>query len=298
MSRRVVYGWSLFFAAAVALMAGGIWWALGLATVSVLAGNEFIALVQAKGIRPSPRIIRAMIIAFVVVGTLPQVPGLHVTWDPLFAFPLVVVVGVCASFFRLLFRDLDPPATISDIATTILGFLYCGFMPSHLALLRNLIEPGVPLPANPLYQPGVAYVWVTLFIIFATDVFAYYGGKAFGKHLLYPTISPKKTVEGAVCGLLAAVFWSTAVVYVADHYIFQPPPFHLHIWQAPLMGLFASIGCQLGDLCESLLKRDAGVKDSGNLIPGHGGFLDRGDGLIFAGAICYYWIRMFMLHLL
>ena len=139
-------------------------------------------------------------------------------------------------------------------------------------------------------------MWVCLFIVWATDVFAYYAGKKFGKHLLYPQISPKKTIEGAVAGLLASIFWAFVVVYAADNFLFvNTHPFRDKIWHAPLMGLFVSVGAQLGDLCESLLKRDAGMKDSSDAIPGHGGLLDRGDSLIFGSPISYYWIWIVVL---
>ncbi len=296
---RVIYGWALFLLAIGTLAAGGLIWPLAIGTCSVLAGNEYIAMTQAKGMKPSPRIIRGMIIAFFVMAALPKIPWLNVAPEfPLEHFPILLTVGVCISFFRLLFRHEDPPATIADIATTVLGFIYVGWMPSHLVLLRNLVPPGMSDPSDPLRQPGLAYVWVSLFIIFATDVFAYYAGKRFGKRLLYPQVSPKKTVEGAIGGFVASIFWATLVVYLADHWVFPNHPFQNKLWQAPLMGAFVSVGAQLGDLCESLLKRDAGVKDSGNLIPGHGGFLDRGDGLIFAGAISYYWICLVVLGIL
>jgi phosphatidate cytidylyltransferase len=255
-------------------------------------------MARAKGIRPSVRIIRSMTIAFYVVAALPAVPGLQLSWNySLEQFPIVLTVGMCASFFRLLLRHENPPASIADIATTILGFIYVGWFPSHLVLLRNLCPPGTEKMDNPLLQPGFAYVWVTLFIIWATDVFAYYIGKKFGKHLLFPQVSPKKTVEGAIGGFLASIFWAWLVFYLADYHLFPNHPFHFKLWQAPLMAAVVSIAAQLGDLCESLLKRDAGFKDSGHTIPGHGGFLDRGDSLIFAGAISYYWICFVLLGL-
>jgi phosphatidate cytidylyltransferase len=296
---RVQLGWLLFLAAVVSIAFGGLIFPVALGLVSYLAGNEFIAMAQAKGIRPSVKIIRSMIIAFFVVAALPAVPGLDLPWNfSLEHFPILLTVGMCASFFRLLFRHEKHPATIADIATTILGFIYVGWMPSHLVLLRNLSLPGVARITNPLQQPGLAYVLVTLFMILATDVFAYYVGKKFGKHLLYPQISPKKTVEGAVGGFLAAIFWGTLIFYLADNYFFSIPPFHHKLWQAPLMAAVVSIAAQLGDLCESLLKRDAGVKDSSQMIPGHGGYLDRGDSIIFGGAIAYYWICLALLGLL
>lgn len=301
--KRIIFGFLLFGIAVVSIMFGGVCFPLVLGFACYLGGGEFVTMAKAKGFKPSPRIVKGMIVAFFVMAALPEllkpfnVKGIEAY--PLEHYPLLLTVGICASFFRLLFRNEKPPATIADIATTILGFIYVGFLPSHLILLRNIDAATI---SNPLLQPGLAYVWVCLFIIWATDVFAYYGGKKFGKHLLYPQISPKKTVEGAVTGLLASVFWATVVVYVADNFLFGnspsshiSPPFHNQLWQAPLMGAVVSVAAQLGDLCESLLKRDAGMKDSSTLIPGHGGFLDRGDSLLFGSPVSYYWIWIVVL---
>jgi phosphatidate cytidylyltransferase len=295
---RVLYGWTLFFIAVGVVMVGGLLFPLVLGFACYMGGNEFIVMAQTKGIRPSVKIIRFMIVSFFVVAALQAVPGLNLPWNfGIEHFPLLLLIGICASFFRLLFRS-DKPAAIADIATTILGFIYVGFLPSHLVLLRNLYPPGTEHTANPLLQPGLAYVWASLFSIFGTDVFAYYVGKNFGKRLLYPQISPKKTVEGAIGGLVASIFWVTLVFYLSDWVLFPSHPFHYKLWQAPIIGIIVSVATQLGDLCESLLKRDAGVKDSSTAIPGHGGILDRGDGLIFGGAVSYYLICAFVLRLL
>ncbi len=293
---RVLSGWILFALAVGSIMIGGLVWPVVLGTAAYFAGEEFITMTRARGISPSPRIIRGMIIAFFAVSALPAVPGLNLSCDFAFNnFPLLLTTGVCISFFRLLLRHEKPPATIADIATTVLGFIYIGWMPSHLVLLRNITLPGQTLPANPLEQPGLAYVWASLFIIWATDVFAYYAGKRFGKTPLYPQVSPKKTVEGALGGFVASIIIAMLVIFAADNYLFASQPFGGALWQAPLLGAVLSIGAQLGDLSESLLKRDAGLKDSGAMIPGHGGVLDRGDSLIFAGAISYYWVCLVVL---
>lgn len=297
--KRIIFGFLLFGIAVVSIMFGGLCFPIVLGFACYLGGGEFVSMAKAKGFKPSPRIVKGMIIAFFAMAALPEFPGLKqlvpfsLEGYPLQHYPLLLTVGICLSFFRLLFRTEKPPATIADIATTILGFIYVGFLPSHLILLRNI---NVGAETNPLQQPGLAYVWACLFIIWATDVFAYYGGKRWGKTLLYPQISPKKTVEGAITGLLASVFWATVVVYAADNYLFvNSVPFQHKLWHAPLMGGVVSIAAQLGDLCESLLKRDAGMKDSSALIPGHGGFLDRGDSLLFGSPVSYYWIWIVVL---
>src|SRR5262249_53066515 len=124
---RVVYGWTMFGLAVVGTILGGLFFVVALGAFCYMAGNEFIAMVQAKGIRPSVRIIRGMIIAFFAVAALPVVPGLPFSLPWNFAiehFPILLTVGICISFFRLLFRNEEPHTTIADIATTILGFIY------------------------------------------------------------------------------------------------------------------------------------------------------------------------------
>jgi phosphatidate cytidylyltransferase len=294
--KRILYGAGLFLAAVASMLAGGIWLAMTLGTFSVLAGNEFVKMAQAKGFRPSPRIVRSMIVAFYATAAIPYTRKL--AWNVgIEHFPFVLLIGICVSFFRLLFRQENPPARIADVATTILGFIYVGFLPAHLILLRNLIPPEMVRPENPLLQPGLAYVTAGLFATLATDVFAYIVGKRFGKTKLYPQVSPTKTVEGAVGGLVAAIFWATLVVYFFETYV-PGHPFRGKIWQGPLMGAAVSVAAQLGDLAESMLKRDAGIKDSSNVLPGHGGFLDRGDGLIFGSPIAYYWVCLVVLGIL
>jgi phosphatidate cytidylyltransferase len=303
-SMRVVYGWALFVVCIGGLLAGGLVFVAGVMLGGWIAANEYLNIMRAKGLHPSPRIVKGMVLAFFVVAGMNEIhaliPGaghvLRMTPEmPFMHFPFLLTFGVCASFFRLLFRTDRPPATIGDIATTILGFVYIGWMSSHIVLLRCIVPPGTQHIQNPLMQPGLAYVWALLFAVIATDVFAYYGGKRFGKHLLYPQISPKKTVEGAICGLCAAIFWATLVVYASDNWLFPSKPFHGQLWQGPLFGAAVSVAAQLGDLCESMLKRDAGLKDAGSTIPGHGGLLDRGDGLIFAAPVAFYWVCVFLL---
>jgi len=317
---RLFFGWLLFAISVASVLAGGKFLALVLGAACFMGGKEFIGMARRKGINPSSRVVLGMIIAFFVVSAIPDfIPGRGLNlgfisnmgffarlpgaeeqryWSTFSIdhFPLVLSIGIFLSFFRLLFRNADPPATIADIASTILGFIYVGWLPAHLVLLRNLSPQGMPMSDNPLHQPGLAYVWATLFIIWATDVFAYYFGKRFGKHLLYPQISPKKTVEGAIGGLLASVALGTVVVYVADNYLFACHPFHNNLWQVPIMATVISVAAQIGDLGESLLKRDAGIKDSSDFIPGHGGFLDRGDSLIVGAAVAYYWVCLVVIR--
>lgn len=123
-------------------------------------------------------------------------------------------------------------------------------------------------------HPNKAWIILLLSLVWSGDTGAYFVGRAIGRHKLYPKVSPKKTIEGALGGLVASV---AAAVIVAWGWIPE-----LDLVHAGLIGLLGGFSAQVGDLVESLLKRSAGVKDSGTLLPGHGGMLDRVDGVIFA----------------
>ena len=147
-------------------------------------------------------------------------------------------------------------------------------------------------------QPYIANVATTILgfvvmmftAILLTDVGCYYAGTRFGKHKLAPVISPNKTIEGSIGGAICAVLGSCVVgLFISKVYMIDVK------WYIPVIaGLLCTAFAQIGDLCESLLKRDAGVKDSGNSLPGHGGFLDRTDSFIFTIPVMYYFCKYFV----
>jgi phosphatidate cytidylyltransferase len=128
--------------------------------------------------------------------------------------------------------------------------------------------------------------WVILVMLYAfgSDTVAYFVGRAFGKHKLYETVSPKKTIEGSLGGLLGALLGG-----LVAHFWFLPS---LALAHAIVLSLVAAAAGQAGDLCESLLKRSVGVKDSGRMLPGHGGILDRVDALLFSAGIVYAYVTV------
>lgn len=159
-------------------------------------------------------------------------------------------------------------------AWTIAGILYIGWLLGYLVALRDL-------DGNRTWQ---SWVFLALLTTFVSDTAAFFTGRALGKHKLAPHISPGKTWEGAIAGVLGAI--------IVSLFFILPTPLLLPIswWQAVLLGLLVSIFGQLGDLVESLFKRNMGAKDSGRLLPGHGGLLDRMDSVIFAGIVVYYYV--------
>jgi len=154
-------------------------------------------------------------------------------------------------------------------AWTLGGIFYLGWLLSFLVGLR--------------LDAGRDWLFLALFATFGSDTAAYFIGKAIGKHKMAPGISPGKTWEGAAAGLFGAVIVS--LLFTLN----TPLQLALSWWQAVILGLLISAFGQLGDLVESLLKRNFGVKDSGNLMPGHGGLLDRLDSVLFAGVVVYLW---------
>jgi phosphatidate cytidylyltransferase len=178
-----------------------------------------------------------------------------------------VLGGVLATALLLLPRAVDLPSAWHRLTAAGFGVFYVGGL----------------LAALPLLHGGMGPAWVALAIVvcFGNDTGAYFAGRAFGRHKLAPAISPGKTVEGAVGGLFASLL----VMFVAR--IFFMPA--LTLQDCLMIGIPAAIVGPVGDLVESLLKRSVGAKDSGHLLPGHGGMLDRIDALLFVGAyVCLY----------
>lgn len=173
------------------------------------------------------------------------------------------------------------PATFS-----LLGVIYIGVSFLHLILLRQTEIASLIKTIFGEMSFGEIYLWVAFLATWASDTFAYFFGTAFGKHKLAPTISPHKSIEGVLGGLIGAIL--SIVIF---GYYTEIPLVH-RIAAGALVGLIAPIG----DLAESALKRFCGVKDSGTLLPGHGGVLDRFDSIMFSVPIIYYYARLVVLQ--
>jgi phosphatidate cytidylyltransferase len=188
------------------------------------------------------------------------------------ALPVIVTATMLISLIWLLPRPSREGA-FRKWAWTIVGALYAGWMLSYWLNLRGLGD-------------GRNWVYLAMLTTFANDTGAFFTGRARGKHKLAPAISVAKTREGAIGGLVCAILGATVIAAVLN----LISPFAFQYWQIVLLGFLVGLFAQLGDLVESLLKRNMGVKESGNLLPGHGGVLDRFDSLIFVGAVVYYYV--------
>lgn len=168
----------------------------------------------------------------------------------------------------------DSSKSMTAIASALIGFVYVGLLP---ALFTKLF----------LFHPkGLYFLSFTLIAVISTDVSAYFVGRAYGKRPLMKEVSPNKTIEGAIAGLIAA-----SVLGYLSAYLFH---WQEHAYSFLIVFFLASLFGQFGDLFESLLKRVAGVKDSGKIMPGHGGVLDRIDSLLFASPIFYCYAFYFL----
>lgn len=181
-----------------------------------------------------------------------------------------------AIFLAELRRGTGRQAAVNTSAT-LLGVLYVGWLGSHLAGLREL----APVLGHP-YAWGMSFALLPFFLAWSCDTAAYAVGRAVGRRKLAPALSPKKSVEGAIGGLAASV-----AAGVIAHLWFAS---YLTLLDALVLGALVGFFAQIGDLVESLLKRDAATKDSSELIPGHGGALDRFDSVLFAAPIVYYYL--------
>ncbi len=234
---------------------GGPWLVLSLAVLVFLGLREYFAMVATEGYLPSRKLSTALAIGLLLVQE----------FYPKLTEGAFLLAGAMI-FFYLLIRPA--PARTADIATSLLGLFYAGAFPSYWIRLRALPE-------------GAEYMLLTFICIWAADIGAYFVGKYFGKLRLYPRVSPKKTIEGAIFGILSStVFGSLGAVYIG----------WTDLWIGALFGFLIGGTALLGDLIESLMKRSARLKDSGTLIPGHGGILDRCDSYIFTAPLAFYFI--------
>ena len=238
-----------------------------------LGSKEFVLILENKGFFPSLKVILFSDAIFALLCYFDR-------------FDLVAIAFTACSisaFLWVLFKGRQP--YIANVSTTILGFVYGGWFPLHLLLVRGLNAESYKgfLKLN-IQNDGLGYVLFLFMAIMLTDTGGYYFGKKFGKHKLAPVISPQKTVEGAIGGAICAVLGSVVIGYCI----------HLGIYHSVILGILCTVFAQLGDLSESLIKRDAGVKDSGNTLPGHGGFLDRTDSYVLTIPVAFYYLKYFV----
>jgi phosphatidate cytidylyltransferase len=263
-------GWVFFLAALV---------------VALLALEELMRMLDRAGYRPARLLGHLLVIVFFLVA-LTGAPG-RLLGEAL----TLAVIGPLVTV--LLRRSLA--GTMLDWAVSVAATLYIGWLAAHAILLRAVFTPPTVesflltdlarWPATLPVTSGTLWTLTAILVTWATDTAAFATGSAWGRHKLAEWLSPKKTWEGAVSGLLASLATTVACVLVFG--------LHLSLPAAIAAGLALGVIAQIGDLAESLLKRQTGVKDTGTMIPGHGGVLDRLDSLLFTLPATYYLATFF-----
>lgn len=245
---------------------------LSIVLLALIAWQEYYAMMRYKGVQIS------YLVGLAGTGLLLGCAAFGNSQELVFTIMLMLVLSISTIITSC------TKVTIADGAFTFLGIIYIGLSFSHLIMLRftdnltTVISPIADLPA------GAFYIWLAFIGTWASDTFAYFVGLKFGRTKLCPAISPAKTREGAIGGLIGCIL----AIGLAGS-LFKLPLLH-----SATIGLLVGIAAPLGDLVESAIKRYAGVKDSGKLLPGHGGVLDRFDSIMFTVPTVYYYVYAFI----
>jgi phosphatidate cytidylyltransferase len=280
LTRRILFGVIAAPLAVIIVFYGG--WALAalLAIVSALAAWEFFRIARASGLTPMEDI------GIPLAGVVPLF--VHARYLRLYELPLSgMAVAVLAILSVTIFTRGVSGKPLGAAAATVFGVLYTGGMLSFGYAIRyhDYVIEGVRVPLGKLaVAAGGLLLLLPLLLTWASDIGAFFVGRALGKRKLMPSVSPGKTVAGAIGGLIATglVGW----LYV--RFVLTPATQLAFVPGGILVfGVLVSIAAQIGDLAESLLKREAGIKDSSHIIPGHGGVLDRFDSLLFVLPVSY-----------
>jgi len=254
---RLLTGLTALPIVALAVYLGGLWFLLGASFIALIAGWEWGQMMTAGGYKTTPLITLGLILLILVDSY---------NW-PQSQLQTIVTLTLIPTLMWQLFRPHSDTAT-ADWALTLMGGFYIGWGMGHLMALRQLAD-------------GLAWIWLALLSTWGADTFAYFVGKTWGRHKLWPRHSPKKTVEGFIGGIGGGILGAVIIKLIF--------PLTFQWLTIFIIGAIIPIVAFFGDICESMIKRDTGVKDSSNLFPGHGGFLDRIDSLLFVGVFVYYY---------
>jgi phosphatidate cytidylyltransferase len=272
--------WKRLLTAAVGISAaiflingGGIPYYIVVNILMLIALWEFMSMLQRSNFAPSLTI--SIVIGLLMIAVA--------YWGNSEEMGFLITALMLSVLLKLIFNN--DTFTVPDAAFTILGTLYVGWLFSFLILLRNVSSEITDTPLSQM-SLGAIFTWLAVLTTWASDTFAYFIGKAFGKRKLCPHISPGKTVEGLFGGLAGSLIVAVSVGLAVK----------LPIVHSAILGLIIGTLAPLGDLVESVFKRFSGVKDSGKIFPGHGGVLDRFDSIFFVIPAAYYYIRAFLIN--
>ncbi len=257
---------------------GGWYFTIAIGFLTYMALLEFFRMAEFTGIKPATKTTLFSCLIIIISTHLESIGFI----DKEISGSILPICSVAICTWLL----LQPKSgTISDIAASIFGLFYLGFLPSFWIKLRALESSSIStydwfgLLGNISNSTGLHLTLTSCFLIVASDIGSYFIGKSFGRTSLSP-ISPGKTIEGLAGGITCSILLAIFFALLLD-------------WENPLLigifyGILISLMALVGDLIESMMKRDAKIKDSGTFLPGHGGILDRIDSYIFTPSVIYY----------
>ncbi|GAB6149936.1 phosphatidate cytidylyltransferase [Clostridium novyi] len=249
----------------IVLFLGGIYLKVLVALLSLMGIYEFYNVSRKKGINPLSIVSYILTIIYYILII-----------NNSFSFQKLFLMILFALFIMLCIPVISDKYNFIDVAVTLMGFLYVTMFFSFIALIND--------------KPNGKYlIWIIFISAWLCDTSAYYVGKYFGKNKLCPRVSPKKTIKGSIGGLIGSTLFCGIYGLVINSFGVQVPVYHFIF-----MGIVCGVFCQFGDLVASSIKRYVDVKDYSNLIPGHGGILDRFDSILFTSVIVYYYVTMIM----
>ena len=287
LTRRVLFAVVAAPLGIVIVFYGGAALAALLAIVSALGAWEFFRIARASGLTPIEDI------GIPLAGVVPLF--VHARYLRLYELPLSgMAVAVLAILGVTIFTRGVSGKPLGAAASTVFGVLYTGGMLSFGYAIRyhDYVIEGVRVPLGSLaVASGGLLLLLPLLLTWASDIGAFFVGRAFGKRKLMPSVSPGKTVAGAIGGLVVTVI----VGWLYTRFVLAPTTQLAFVRGGVfIFGFLVSVAAQVGDLAESLLKREAGMKDSSHIIPGHGGVLDRFDSLLFVLPVSYVLFNMLL----
>ena len=273
------------------------WFLVGtVAAVALLAMREFFGIADAYGVKPFRKATYALCVLFFAAA------GVELNWsttrNPGVAF-LLIAAFTCVAFGPMLMLTIGMrrEGLATALPSAAFSFLAIPYIVLPMVSLVFIREAG---------GGGLVLLFFLFFVVWTGDICAYFVGSSIGRHLMAPRISPKKTWEGAVASFLGSVLVGSLVLSFSDKVpsvvqgFLSPRLPHstswfagTPMWVSVLLAIPVNVAAQTGDLVESMIKRGAGLKDSGSLLPGHGGVLDRIDALLFAAPIVWYYAILF-----
>jgi phosphatidate cytidylyltransferase len=246
------------------LFIGGIYLKYFTLLAALIGMHEFFSVVKEKNINPLTYISYTLCIIY------------YILLNNSMNFQTVTLLIIAAVFIMLCVPVINVKYNFIDVSISIFGFIYIAVFFSFIVLVNSKVN-------------GNYLIWLIFISSWMCDTTAYYVGRHLGKNKLCPKVSPKKTIEGSIGGLLGS-----AAACGIFGFIIISLGVNIALFHFVLIGLICGVFCQFGDLAASSIKRHVNVKDYSNLIPGHGGILDRFDSILFASVVVYYYITLLL----